>query len=203
MYKLQFQNRVGLLNSNEMHYEMNLNDHKYSHDSESVINQKVAALIATIILILFSISSIRSKMVELLLKAARNFSSIYFVDTTVFDNVLNKLESLICLLVRQQSDDMIIEPKIKNLPVPESKKISSKSELRNIVLPLAKDFVRTPGVHTREKSNDVDIEPTFLQDEDYPEKWMTYDPVKGLIYRRLLNQHQEGKLSDEAPKNPS
>lgn len=65
---------------------------------------------------------------------------------------------------------------------------NTRKTLQNIVMPL-NDGSFPPstkdGNKMREVSFDINsLEPTFLHEEDYPEDWMEYDPIKGALVRR-------------------
>jgi hypothetical protein len=89
---------------------------------------------------------------------------------------------------------------------PERYNATSKGQLPNIALPPPPEISKGVTVNEISSNNvsfDPNIEPAFLNDEDYPDDWMVYDPVQGkVVSRKELNVGIRKELNVEKLLKP-
>lgn len=163
-----------------------------SYSSEIIENTFILPWIATVIVIFLSFSSsIRLKILRWFKRFITGADELDNEEINLFAVLLNKIESMRCFLFRVKGIEATEGPQ---LPDDDSKKPSKDpsmgSTLKNIALTSPNNtqmqFQRTQSI-----SYHTNLEPAFLHEEDYPEDWLTYDPIRGLISRRLLKELQE------------
>ena len=73
----------------------------------------------------------------------------------------------------------------------------SKQRIQNIALPLENKHIHVPKQINEAKTEltisfDVNsLEPTFLNEEDYPDDWIEYDPISGTLVKRKEKKANE------------
>lgn len=172
------------------------NKSNYEYITENVI---VLPWIATVIIILLSFSSIRLKLFRWIKGHILGVDDIDNEEIGLVDVLFQKIESVRCVLFRSKSRE-IETMKGKQLQGTESKlskKDDSKSTLKNIAL-ASTNYGQNTSQQSQTISYDTNLEPAFLNEEDYPEDWLTYDPIRGLISRNKLKELREREHSQEA-----
>lgn len=169
-----------------------------SYSSKIIENTIILPWIATVIIILLSFSSIRLKILRWFKRFITGADELDNEEINLFDVLLNKIESIRCFLFRVKGMEAAKGPQ---LPDDDSKKpakdYSNISTLKNIAL-TSSNYTQIRSQRTQSISHDTNLEPAFLHEEDYPEDWLTYDPIRGLISRRLLKELQEKDNLDNA-----
>jgi hypothetical protein len=169
-----------------------------SYSSKIIENTIILPWIATVIIILLSFSSVRLKIWRWFRRFITGPDEVDNEEINLFDVLLNKIGSIRCFLFRVQGMEAAKSPQ---LPDDDSKKpakdYSKISTLKNIAL-TSSDHTQIKSQRTQSISYDTNLEPAFLHEEDYPEDWLTYDPLRGLISRRLLKELQEKDHLDKA-----
>jgi hypothetical protein len=122
-----------------------------------------------------------------------------YEENSIFEVLFHKIKSIRNVLLRTKAREARKGIKLEGSESKTTKKDNSKPELKNIAL---SSTVYEPMMSQPKQtiSYDTNIEPAFLNEEDYPEDWLTYDPIRGLISRRTLKELQEKEHSDVTNK---
>lgn len=155
--------------------------------------------ISTVIIILLSFSSVRLKLLKWFKWYILGVNENEIEEISLYEVVFHKIQSVQRALLRTKDREVRKGTQLEGPESKTTKKDNSKPVLKNIAL---SSTIYEPMTSQPKQtiSYDTNLEPAFLNEEDYPEDWLTYDPIRGLISRRTLKELQEKDHSDGTNK---